>query len=104
MRAFRVLVLASALIAGGCAEDHYSVMPDSPGLQARLVSDLRACKQWALNEHFARQNQVLNGVLGLALGAVGGIITAATQPAENNPNRLTEQCMRQRGYVGTSSG
>ncbi len=104
MRAFRGLVVASALFASGCASDHYDVLPSVPGSPARLSRDLHACKQWAIREHFARENPGGSATAGVVAGAVGGMIYEAAQPEANNPNRLTERCMRQRGYSGTSAG
>lgn len=102
MRALQFGLIFIGIALSGCAEDHYTVIPDGAGSEARLRSDLRDCKDWAIREHFRRQPEA-NAALNF-FGAIGGAISAATQPAENNPNLLTEQCMREHGYNGTSSG
>ena len=88
----------------GCAHNDYAVIPNGPGSQSRMSSDLQDCVQVAIHEHFAQEDHTKATALGIGLGPVGGIINETTQPESNNTNRLVEVCMRKRGYIGTSSG
>lgn len=94
----RRLFIVSLALLSGCARDNYVVMPDGPGSQARMSSDLSDCKQIAIHEHF--QAHPTNPFTG----ALGGLAQGIDAVNEDNPNRRIEACMRQRGYSGTSEG
>ena len=98
-------ILSTALLLTACARDNYTVLPDGPGSQTRMSFDLRECKRRAINEYYANNPQggvIIGGAIG---GVIGGLIAgAATNDPPSNMNRLTEACMKQRGYSGTSEG
>ena len=79
----RVYLILPVLLLG-CARDNYTVIQGGPGSSSRITSDLSYCKHWAIDEHFRRQ-PAANTALGV-FGAMGGALSAATQPAENNAN------------------
>lgn len=107
----RVAILLGVLfVLTGCARDNYTVIPEGPGSQARMASDLHDCKMQAVHQYYANRNSDGVGIaLGAAIGgAIGGALVGAAQSQDGDPpstmNRLTEGCMKARGYSGTSEG
>jgi hypothetical protein len=100
-----IIVAYAALVVSACARDNYTVIEGGQGSQAAMAADLKDCKHQAVEKHF--QGRPMMGAPA-AIGPVGPFIDAAT--TEPNPNRdvpinrLVEDCMRQKGYEGTSSG
>ena len=105
MRAPIALVL---LVLCGCAHDDYRVVDQSLGSDAAMLTDLRACKRASIDRYFSDYREggaIIGGALLGPLGAVvGGAIDNSERPSPSIMNRFTEECMRAKGYEGTSKG
>lgn len=107
----RIIFVAAALFLAGCANDRYAVIPDGPGSEVRLRSDLRSCKDLVMAQYRHDQSHgglVIGAVVGGAIGGVaGGLVDLAGGQSGNamtlsDLNPAIESCMAQRGYAGTS--
>lgn len=99
------LYLAAFALLTACANNNYAVIAGGPGSLTEMGSVLRTCRYDSMQA--VAQDQPHGGLLvGAVLGgAVGAVIGAAVDgPGSPKPdvNQLIEQCMRQRGYDGTS--
>ena len=71
-----------------------------------MAEDLKSCKQTVLNQysHQSHSGAIMGGILGGAVGgAIGGSLDSSNNtmtPADIDP--AIEQCMREKGYDGTS--
>jgi len=106
----RPLIVALLIGIVACAEDHYTVIPNGPGSEAKMSGDLKECKRIAVHAYSEGRfngGSAVGGAIGGALGgAIGGLLDASTTTNDMKPsdiNRMTEQCMKSRGYIGTSS-
>lgn len=104
------LIPAFLLVLHGCAKDNYTVIPNSPGNEQRMSSDLKTCKILVLTEYSKSQTHtglVAGAVMGGAIGGmIGGALDASNGPSQAMKPRdidpAIEQCMRRHGYNGTS--
>lgn len=97
MRPLILLTFLSFPLAS-CAHDNYS-----GGDPAQMQVTLNECKRQALHEHFEGQSSagiIAGGLIGGAIG--GALMGAAEGSGEPGINQLTERCMAERGYQGTS--
>ena len=82
-----IRVLAVFLLLAGCATDNYTVMRGGKGSQERLNDDLWACRHQVINQHMIDQ------------GGPFGIFTGGDK---NDLNVKMEECMKAKGYTGTT--
>lgn len=104
------IVAASSLALAACADDHYLVQlggPASAATETAMAADLHACKMASVHRFYQEgggNGGAIGGVLGGAAGALIGIglqgETGGLVPSDMN--RMTEACMRARGYEGAS--
>jgi hypothetical protein len=102
LAAFAVLALTA------CAHDNYEVIPGGAGSQARLTSDLRACKRIAIDEYLAktRPDRGTTALAGVLAGGIGGAVVGAASLDQTELDKIDpriEECMREKGYDGTST-
>ena len=72
-----------------------------------MAADLQACKHDVLAEYFRQQSHsgaIVGGVLGGAVGgAIGGALDADSSSMKSSDiDPAVEQCMKKKGYIGTS--
>ena len=96
----RVLLVGALFVLSACARDNYTVISNGPGSQERMAADLKSCKLAVLHQYAQQSHIVLGGAVG---GVIGGALNSSNNtmtPADIDP--AIEQCMREKGYVGTS--
>lgn len=104
-----VSLLVFLIFFTACAMDNYIVITGGGGSQEHMADDLKACKREAFHSYFEGRSQngaVVGAVLGGAIGgALGGALDAKNATNEMKTSDIDpaiEQCMRKRGYEGTS--
>lgn len=90
-----------------CANDHYVVIPHSLGSDENLKADLQNCKMSAVHQYNIQKSSV-SDILSIA-GPIGSLASVGVSENDDSPiklkdlNPMTEQCMKKKGYNGTSS-
>lgn len=104
----RIAIGFALLGLTACANDNYSVMPGSKGSQVRLSDDLLACKMRVNHEYYDQKTWLSSAAEGLG-GAAGGLVSVGVTEVDGSTikvgdlNSRVEDCMRGKGYEGTSS-
>lgn len=103
-----VFALLALLSLAGCAQDTYAPARNGPP-RASLSDDLQACKSMAIDAYMKSRSHsgaLMGGLLGGAIGgAIGGAMDAqAEAPTRVDIDKTIQKCMREKGYIGTSSG
>jgi len=94
------LVVMVALLLSACASDQYVA---TTGSAAELPATLAGCKQQAIHDYFAHQDFGAVVAGGLVGGAVGGAVVGSMSSTRPSLAQLTEACMKDHGYLGTSN-
>ena len=97
-------LIALALLTA-CANNHYAVIAGGPGSPAEMQPALSSCRYGSMQTVGQAQPHgglLVGAVLGGAVGAVVGAAVDGPGSPKPDVNQLIEECMRQRGYDGTS--
>lgn len=107
MRTSVLALIAVSLALTACADDRYTVQPGSPATETAMAADLHACKMASVHRYYQEGGGTGAAIGAAVLGVPGVLIGTALQESADGTspsdmNRMTEACMRARGYEGTS--